>query len=193
MKPLQIILLTVAFFCTGCVPTGGPAASPAGVADENFNAAWDAANEVLRKYRFTIDRADRREGVITTYPMIGRHWFEFWRKDAITRRDLAEGTLHTVYRQVTVSIRRQADSEKYLAAVRVLTSRSDLPNPQVTSTSEAYDLFLDPDMPRSTSLTGLGDSIGSKSVPLGRDENLEQTLRQEIDFLTTKKLTIYPK
>ena len=193
MKSLQIILLTVAFICTGCIPTGRPVSSPPGIADENFNAAWDAAGEVLRKYRFIIDRADRREGVITTFPMIGRHWFEFWRKDAITRRDLAEGTIHTIYRQVTVNIRRQGDSKEYLTTVRVLISRSNLPNPQVTSTSEAYDLFLDPDIPRLASLTGLGNTIGSKSVPLGRDENLEETLRQEIDVLTVKKLTIYPR
>ena len=193
MKSLQIILLTAAFFSTGCIPTGGPVASPADVADENFNAVWDATNEVLRKYRFIIDRADRREGVITTFPMIGRHWFEFWRKDAATRRDLAEGTIHTIYRQVTVNIRRQADGKKYLAAVRVLTSRSDLPNPQVTSTSEAYDLFTNPDIPRLASLTGLGSNIGSKSVPIGRDENLENILQREIYFLMAKKSTIYPK
>ncbi len=193
MKPLQIIMLTAAFSCTGCAPTGGPVASPTGVADENFNAVWDATNEVLREYRFFIDRADRREGVITTFPMIGRHWFEFWRKDAITQRDLAEGTLHTVYRQVTVNIRRRDDSEGYTAAVRVLTSRSDLVNPQVTSTSEAFDMFLNPDMPRLASLTGLGSTIGSRSVPLGRDENLEETLQHEINFLAVKKLTIYPR
>ncbi|MCD4699526.1 MAG: outer membrane protein assembly factor BamC [Phycisphaerae bacterium] len=192
MKPLQIIMLTVAFFCTGCVRTGEPVADPRGIADENFNAAWDAANEVLRKYRFTIDRADRREGVITTYPMIGRHWFEFWRKDAITRRDVAEGSIQTVYRQVTVNIRRQDDSSQYLADVRVLVTRSNLTNPQVTSTSEAYELFLNPGIPRSASLSGLGEPSGSKSVPIGRDENLEQTLRNEINFLAARKSTIYP-
>ena len=193
MKPLQIIMLTVAFFCTGCFYTGRPVESPPGVADENFNAAWDAANEVLRKYRFVIDRADRREGVITTYPMIGRHWFEFWRKDAITRRDVAEGTIQTVYRQVTVNIHRQAGSKEYLAAVRVLITRSNLTNPQVTSTSEAYDLFRDPGIPRSESLTGLEGPSEGKLSPIGRDENLEQTLQQKINFLAAKKLTIYPR
>ncbi|MDY7010565.1 MAG: hypothetical protein SVV80_07415, partial [Planctomycetota bacterium] len=172
MKSLQIIMLIMMFICTGCVYKGGPVVSPYGIADENFNAAWDAAGEVLRKYRFAIDRADRREGVITTYPMIGRHWFEFWRKDAITRRDVAEGAIQTVYRQATVNIRRQADSNRYLADVRVHITRSNLTNPQVTSTSEAYELFLDPGIPRGASLSGLGSPTGSKSVPISRDENL---------------------
>lgn len=193
MKPLQIITLTAAFFCTGCFYMGKPVESPPGIADENFNAVWDATNEVLRKYRFVIDRADRREGVITTYPMIGRHWFEFWRKDAITRRDVAEGTIQTVYRQVTVNIHRQADGKEYLAAVRVLITRSNLTNPQVTSTSDAYDLFRNSGIPRDASPTGLEIPSESNSVPIGKDENLGQILQQEINFLAAKKLTIYPR
>ena len=193
MNPLQIAILSiVAVLCAGCIPTGAPVSSPPEVADEDFNVIWDAANEVLRTYRFSIDRADRREGVITTFPMVARHWFEFWRKDATTRRDVAEGTVQTLYRRVTINIRRQEDNKKYLVDVRVFTSRSDLVVPQVTSTSEAYDLFINPDMPRHASLTGLGGPKGSKSVKLGRDENLEQVLLREIYFLMAKKQTIYP-
>ncbi len=195
MKSINVILfLLMGFFGAGCGSAGRPAMSPHGVDDENFNAMWDAATEVLGKYRFTIDRADRRAGVITTFPMTGRHWFEFWRKDAATPRDVTEGTLQTIYRRVTVNIRRkEAGGKEYLVAVQVHTTRSDLPNPQVTSTSEAYNLFLNPDMPRSASLTGLGGPSGSKSVPLGRDENLEEILRQQIHQLAAKKLTIFPR
>ncbi len=194
MNSLQIAILSiVAVLCAGCIPTGAPVSSPPEVADEDFNVIWDATNEVLRKYRFFIDRADRREGVITTFPMIARHWFEFWRKDAATQRDVAEGTLQTLYRRVTISIRRQDDNKRYLVDVRVFVSRSDLLAPQITSTSEAYDLFINPDMPRIASLTGLGGPKGSRDVSLGRDENLEQVLQREIYFLMAKKQTIYPK
>ncbi|MCK4626363.1 MAG: hypothetical protein KAV00_13680 [Phycisphaerae bacterium] len=194
MKLLQITTLSiVAVLCAGCIPSGAPVSSPPEVADADFNVVWDAANEVLREYRFFIDRADRREGVITTFPMIGRHWFEFWRKDAATQRDVAEGTLQTLYRRVTINIRRQEDNKKYLVDVRVFTSRSDRLSPQVTSTSEAYDLFINPGMPRIASLTGLGGPKGSRSVSLGRDENLEQVLQREIYSLMAKKQTIYPK
>lgn len=193
MNSLQIAILSiVAVLCAGCIPSGAPVSSHPEVADENFNAAWDASKEVLHEYHFSIDRADRRGGIITTFPMIGRHWFEFWRKDATTRRDVSEGTLQTLYRRVTINIRRQSDNKKYLVDVRVFVSRSDRLSPQVTSTSEAYDLFLDPDMPRIASLTGLGGPKGSRSVGLGRDENLEQVIQQKIYFLMAKKQTIYP-
>ncbi len=201
MNSSQIVMLSiVAVVCAGCMPTGSPVSSPPGIADEDFNIAWDATNEVLREYRFFIDRADRREGVITTFPMIGKHWFEFWRKDATTRQDLAEGTIQTIYRCVTVGIRRQApqgtlraDDKKYLVDVRVLTSRSDRLHPQVTSTSEAYDLFINPDMPRIAPLTGLGGPKSSGYVSLGRDKNLEQVLQREIYLLMAKKQTMYTR
>jgi hypothetical protein len=199
MKSITLIvaLLIAAALAGGCVPSGLPPVSHHAVADENFNAVWDATRQVLSQYRFGIDRADRRAGVIRTFPMIGRHWFEFWRKDAATRRDLAEGSLHTIYRQVTVHIRRKdkdATGSEYLATVMVQTGRSDLPSPQVTSTSEAYDLFLNPlDMPRSASLTGLSGRPGGTYVKLGRDENLEQILQRKINFLAAKNLTTYPR
>lgn len=194
MKLLQITMLSiVAVLCAGCIPSGDIVSSPPEVADEDFNVIWDASHEILREYRFFIDRADRREGVITTFPMIGRHWFEFWRKDAATEQDVTEGSLHTLYRRVTINIRRQPDNKMYLLDVRVFTSRSDLLAPQITSTSEAYDLFLSPDLPRVELLTGLGGPKGSRAVPLGRDENLEQILQREIYFLMAKKQTIHSK
>lgn len=129
----------------GCTLTGGRAVPIESTRDENFNALWDSAVEVLTKYRLKIDRADRRAGVITTYPLVGRHWFEFWRKDVRTSGDVLEGTLHNDSRQVTVTITRAplvtAGSREYNITVIVKTLRSNREPEEVTSSSQAYDIF----------------------------------------------------
>lgn len=160
MRFLPVIALA-ALVLVGCgkpIPMADTRATP----DENFNAVWDAAVETLWEYRFEIDRNDRRAGVLTTFPLVGRHWFEFWRKDAATNNDIAEGTLQTMYRQATVTVRAyrpggplaeeaaslpttlpvaSAGPATYYVNVVIQTGRSDNPGPMVTCTSEAFELF----------------------------------------------------
>ena len=203
---MRSILLTLTaavtfVWATGCGPGQAPRRAARATADEHFNAIWDAAVEVLRQYRFRVDRADRRSRVITTFPMVGRHWFEFWRADAATPRDVLEGSLHTIYRRAGVTIRRAEVGTstarvpgRYVAAVEVRVSRSDRPVAHVTSTSEAYDMFLNPNqMARLPAGGDPGGRGGQERVMLGRDRNLEKVLRHRINALAAKKLTIYPR
>jgi len=200
-KVATVVLTLAVGWLGGCQVEPAPARSDAATADESFNAVWDAATEVLREYRFAIDRADRRAGVISTFPLLGRHWFEFWRADAARPGDVLEGSLHTIYRQATVTIRR-ADSPAatapalgdYLAGVEVRASRSDRPAAQVTSTSEAFEMFLRPEkMVRGVGAGESAEVAAARPVDLGRDENLEQILRVRINSLAAKKLTVYPR
>jgi len=171
-----------------------PASQVKVVADEKFLSVWDAAMTVLRDYQFTIDRADKREGIITTFPVVSKQWFEIWRSDTTTARDTLESSLQTVYRQVTVRIHRVSpDSPYYTAKVTVSVRRSDRLNPQITSTSEAYDLFLSPSgVSRSESLRSLSGRIHTKGqVEIGHDTNLERIIQNRINRLAAKKLTIF--
>jgi len=117
---------------------------PGGPGEDNFQAVWQASLDVLEKYNFRIDRKDRRAGVITTRPMLARHWFEFWRRDAVTTYDLAEGTLQTVTRRATVRI-EPLDEFKgvYQPVVVVEVARPDRGGMEIIAASEAYDRFLD--------------------------------------------------
>ncbi len=151
------------------------------VGEPEFAVVWEATTDVLRRYNFKLDRQDRRAGIITTEPLLGRHWFEFWRKDAVTSHSVAEGTAQTIYRTVTVEIARS--DGQYEPVVRVELTRSDRPEPQVTSTSEAFGLFHLPGDGGHRRRVGEGDPEGQDSptlTPLGRDEDLEQVLLAEI-------------
>jgi len=196
MKPTTTILiglLAASVLTPGCqvFPQRVPAIQS--TSDPNFEATWDAAIRTLGRYRFNIDRADRREGVITTFPMVGRHWFEFWRRDAATARDVAEASLHQIYRQATVTIRRTGAAgpasatapatSDYHATVEVHCYRSDRPKFHVTNTSEAYEMFIDPNPERGTERAELGSEVRAWMVALGRDQNLEKTIERKIGSL----------
>jgi hypothetical protein len=181
---IRVALVLVAA-ALGCARHTEPVVAPEQmrVGEPAFAATWEATKDVLRDYRFELDRQDRRAGVITTDPLLGRHGPEFWRKDAATQRDVCEGTLQTVYRTATVEI--IGGSDGYEPVVRVEVARSDRRTPQVSSTSEAFSLFRLPGggEERSRYLMGYEEAEEAPAgglTPLGRDETLEQQLAADI-------------
>lgn len=193
-RPMRILLagliaanlLTAASGCANFTTPIAPVKQMT-VGERNFEAVWGATRRVLRKYYFELDREDRRAGIIVTEPMVGKHAGEFWRKDAATARDLAEGTIQTIYRQAKVTIRpTAADGDKFHATVEVRTYRSNRQDIQVTSTSEAIGMFRLPgDDERRKMLLDYGRGWASDPVsPLGRDGNLERRIAADIQAAT---------
>lgn len=186
----------------GCAKHTTPLAPPREMtaAERNFEAVWQGSRDVLRKYYFSLDRQDRRAGIITTEPMVGKHWCEFWRHDSVSRTDVAESTIQSIYRVVEVRIEPAAGAAgTYAPNVTVHAYRAEREVPQITSTSEAYDLFLMPGghdrsadaflleqgRPQAPAEAGGEEAAGLPAwlVPLGdygRDRNLEQQLTAEI-------------
>lgn len=105
---LAAVAVSVALVgASGCLPAKRASyrtSVPIGVAFDSpaSDRLWNAAREVLRDHRFTLDRVDRRRGVITTMPETSQGIGEFWRSDVATREDLWESTLNAIRRKVTI-------------------------------------------------------------------------------------------
>lgn len=200
MRPTLLAMTAgLAIFC-GCAQNTQRVVPPPSLtpAQQNFEALWQGAIDVLDEYYFTLQRTDRREGVILTQPLTGKHWFEFWRKDSATARDTAESSLQTIFRQVRITIRPTAPgAATYQASVEVLVSRLDRDLPEIRSTSEAYDLFLMPGYDAERHRRHKSAIMESKTmaehlqannlVQLGRDANLEAKISGDIRAAAAKK------
>jgi hypothetical protein len=188
MLPLLFALAALA----GCgddytkpvVSTTGPASA----AQKNFDRLWDGSMEVLRQYDFAIALQVRRQGRIETEPLIGKSWFEFWRKDSASAEDTRESSLQKIYRTVKINIEAAGDDpDKFVALVTVETSRSDRGGAQLSGTSAAYDMFVLPNSeakPNGKLLLDTGKDENGNAVggntPLGRDHKLEQKIADAI-------------
>jgi len=180
-----LIVAGAALINLGCVRYTSPTqpARKMTPAERNFEAVWQASRNVLKEFYFELDRQDRRAGVITTYPMVAQHAGEFWRKDAVTDSDLAEGTIQTIYHQAKVSIEPTSpENGSYRPVVEVRTFRSNRQEMQVSSTSDAYDLFRLPGADsRKRRLLDRGRTEPDDVLAdLGRDEDLENLLTAKI-------------
>jgi hypothetical protein len=90
--------------------------------EKNFQAVWDASSETLVSYRFSVNLRDRRAGLITTEPMVGKHFFELWRRDKVTSSGALENSVQPIYREVSVRIKKTKDG-KYDPVVSIVVSR----------------------------------------------------------------------
>ena len=204
---MKIALAAMLVLLSGCVTERAvPTAAQQPTADAAFNAVWDASMDVLWDYRFAVDEAIPRQGVIRTYPLLAPHGLEdLWRKDAVTPQAREEGTLQTIYRVATVNVlpAEQTTGRGYYATVKVDVYRSDRDRPEITSTGQAYDMLIHYYSVRPAG-TGLGRGGDVNETPispatadtwmnLGQDNALAAVLTQKIANRAQSRVGSYPQ
>jgi len=207
MRAIATVLVVAcgAGLLCGCVKYTKPVAAAPKLtpAQRNFEALWQGSLDVLRDYGFTVDRQDRREGIITTRPLVGRQWFEFWRKDAATPYDVLEGSLQTIYRTALVRIwATDPNTGNYQAGVEVVLTRSDKEQSAVETVSDAYGMFTmpggedaitRPKLGYTTLGTTLLEPDPNSVVGLAKDPVLSAKLANEISYLAGRRLLEGPR
>ncbi len=151
--------------------------------------AVDAAEIVLRQMRFSIEKADARAGIVTTAPLTGGQFFEFWRSDNVGLDATLEANLHTLRRSVQMDFDRVDDQVRIRCTIRV--QRLSLPENEVASVSQAYRIYsrstptmqrldLNPSQREAMSWIDLGDDPKLSAEILRKiTQNIEQPEKDE--------------
>ncbi len=101
--------------------------------------AMHAAEDVLRRMRFTISKADVEQGLIRTRPLPGAQFFEFWRSDNVGTENSVEANLHSLRRAAELNLTEQ--NAQLCIGCDVKVQRLSLPEFEVSSSSRAYEMF----------------------------------------------------
>ncbi len=149
-----------------------------GEGDESFEVIWLAAQDVLRRNNFRLDRVDRRAGLISTQPETSQHFFEFWRHDVDTPYDFAEASLRTVRRSAEVSLTPAEPGPGWQMGVTVRKEYFATPERQVTSSAAVLRAF-------GSDLPGVRGEARVRPedeywIDAGRDSAMEEWLAAEI-------------
>lgn len=175
-RELATVLLALAAAAGGC---GGAAVrheNPMPLAGVEPPEAAEAARQVLRDMRFEVVRPDAGPGRIETEPLVGASWFEFWRQDTIGCDQVAEASLHTVLRRVSVSVApAEGGSEVAVTAVK---GRRSVPGEGEPGVGESFSLYRTPRMTMERP-DALRDGAETW-VEMGRDTRLEQRILSRI-------------
>jgi len=168
----------VSLTCVGCATperAGPPLAYSFPTADmAQFTTLWEDCQDVLRDYRFKIDRLDRRSGLIATAPLTSAHFFEPWRHDTVTPYDFWEASLTTVRRSVTINAVYQDNQGETEVTLTVNRERFARPERQFNHTMAAFRMFGD-----SLPAEATGRPVSTADdywISAGRDLALERRL-----------------
>ena len=107
---------------------------------DDFQTLWRAARRAATDRGFTPDRVDFRSGVLTTFPLVSKQFFEVWRSDVVTLPALAESSLATIRRTIRWDIRKTGDGT-YEATPTVLVERHSVEERRLTSAMQYREIF----------------------------------------------------
>ena len=146
----------------------------------NFDALWNACQEVAKARGYLIDRTDYREGLLYTQPLVSRALFELWRGDVADGKSLAQSSLATIRRTIRFIIRRDPDGT-FVAKPKVVVERYSSVERRITSAAQYHDIFsirlLDVD--REREFTGT-EVPAEYWYAIGRDDELERELARDV-------------
>jgi hypothetical protein len=189
MKKISLILLLalIAGFLQGCAQKQQIAPEPRCLSGFDLETAMYASELTLVRMNFVIDKSDANLGLMTTRPLSGAQFFEFWRKDNVGGYNTALASLHTIRRTVELGF---TGKSQICINCKVKVERLSIPEREIDSAGRAYSMYSKSD---ETELNlALNDEQRKKMdwIDLGRDNLLEErilNLIQKQIYKTTLK------
>jgi len=133
-------LIVCALILMGCAqPQHQEVVEQICLSDMDKQQAMQAAEDVLGRMNFTIDKSDAEQGVIRTKPLSAAQSFEFWRSDNVGSFNTTEANLHSIRRTAELGISRQGG--QLCISCNVKVQRLSLPERDITSSGRAYEMF----------------------------------------------------
>lgn len=175
--PASATLVAAIVFVCGCQAPPqiiGPTVERVSITEGGLDSLWDAIGDALRSYSFRLDRQDRVNGVITTFPETTAQAVEFARPQPTTAYYWWEANLQTIQRKVTVQVTPSELAGEYNVDVQVERFRYSLEERQIDNPAAALRLFSSDTPTASGQMAKVSES--SQWVPLGRDEGMEKSI-----------------
>ena len=145
----------------------------------------EAAEKLLRRMHFKIEKSDAQQGIVRTHPLCGAQWFEFWRSDNAGRFNSKEANLHSIRRIAELDIAEQ--NGQICVNCNVQVQKLNLPEQEVTGTSQAESIFSESGISTEGLNVNAGLQEGISWIDLGTDEKLATKILRQIEKRIAKQ------
>ncbi len=185
---LSAFLLSVSVvLLAGCTSQAPSALSvrPLRIADANGADIVSAAETVLGRMCFAIEKADPNAGLVRTKPLAGAQFFELWRSDTTSLGDAVESNIHSIRRSVELNINRDEGQVSVDCTVRV--QQLSLPGQEAASVSQAYRIHSRSDPDLQTFVLTPYQRATMAWIDLDNDERLATEILRRIEQQITRQ------
>lgn len=145
---------------------------------EDRDQLWTAVCDALRGQSFQLDRQDKVNGVITTFPETTAQGFELWRPQPRPAYYWWEANMQTIARQATVQLLPGRNANDLGIDVKVERLRYRLEERQIDNSAGAMRLFSS-EAPTASGQMARPSKTGFW-YSLGRDDFLERAVLDTI-------------
>ncbi len=173
-----VILLTAGIFIAGCQQPVQIQDKPLCLAQNDKQKAFDACQNILKDMNFTIEKFDIGNGYISTRPLSGGEFLEFWRKDNATVSDTMRSSLHSIRR--TVELQLTETTGTICIDCTVSVQRLSMPTRGVATYSELPSMFSKSSASRQRLNVRKSMEKQMTWIPLDDDEQLAAKIKQNI-------------
>lgn len=180
MKQKWIFLGFVLALPAGCASTKQrEQTEPICLESVSMDQVFSAAEQILTRMQFAIEKSDIQAGRIITYPLRGAQFFEFWRGDNAGLSDTAEASIQSLQR--IAEIRMEAEGNRVCANCRVLVRRLSVPDRPLEGMSRAGGFITDSGTRRQSLQMRQEVLAEAEWIDLGTDPRLEKKILRSIE------------
>jgi hypothetical protein len=137
-----------------------------------------AAEDVLTRMHFTIEKSEIDAGYLKTRPLRGGQWFELWRSDNASAYQSAQSNLHSLQRTAEVHVSEIAGGVQVDCTVSI--RRLSLPENDRVTMSRAAAMFTDSSAALQRLRINPGQARGMEWIDMGPDEALAARILDHI-------------
>ena len=177
---------TLLFLMTGCILFSGCGSERQVVSDEPLclsntptDQAMDAAQAVLLKMHFDIEKYDTQARYIRTRPLSGGQFFEVWRRDNASASTAVQANLYSLRRIVELEFTPQETTTCVQCSVQVL--RLSIPERPIEGASRMGGTFTESSSRYQTQEVDRDKQAQIEWIDAGADHDLEQKILRLIE------------
>jgi hypothetical protein len=140
MQRRSLWMLAISVLTAGCAMQSRSAApgEPTHWAGVTTADAVQAAEDILVRMNFEIEKADATHGVVRTLPLRSAQVFEFWRQDNAAASDVLQADVQTLRKLVQIEFKPAGGQLAVNCRVRV--QQLSIPEAQTAFVSHAYQM-----------------------------------------------------
>lgn len=183
---LVLLMLSAGIFLPGCAQTYTVAPEPKCLSGIDLDTAMKASELALVRMNFVIDKADANLAIMTTRPMSGAQFFEFWRKDNVGGYNNAMSNMHSIQR--TVELGFTGKQGEICIVCKVQMERLSIPEKDIDSAGRVYSIFSRSGDTKQNLAINEKQREKMQWIDIGRDYGLESVILKRIDKEIAKSL-----
>ena len=170
-------------FLTGCSNPQAKQIDKICLPGLTITKAMELSEGVLRDFNFAVNKEDPNTGYISTRPLPGGQFFEFWRKDNVGSYNQLQSSIQSIRRTVELKMDEQAGS--LCVACNVKLERLSLSEPPEEVRGLQFDRFTGRRI-RTAAMKMELEPGQAAWVDLGTDTILESVILERIERASKK-------